>query len=214
MRGIRSVIGDRITVAMKVMGAPEGADAMVVPASRPEFGDYQVNGIMSVAKKLGENPREFAQGVVDTVKLSDVAETVDIAGPGFINIRLRLGWLNKFVNDLSDDPRLGVDLVSESSKVVIDYSHPNLAKEMHVGHLRSTVIGDTLARILDFCGHEVIRHNHVGDWGTQFGMLIAYLDRLSKSGQDSVSELEDLEEFYQASRRLFDNDESFANIAR
>ncbi len=214
MRGIRSVIGDRITVAMKVMGAPEGADPMVVPASRPEFGDYQVNGIMSVAKKLGENPREFAQGVVDTVKLSDVAETVDIAGPGFINIRLRLGWLNKFVNDFSDDPRLGVDLVSESSKVVIDYSHPNLAKEMHVGHLRSTVIGDTLARILDFCGHEVIRHNHVGDWGTQFGMLIAYLDRLSKSGQDSVSELEDLEEFYQASRRLFDNDESFANIAR
>ena len=95
---------------------------------------------MSVAKKLGENPREFAQGVVDTVKLSDVAETVDIAGPGFINIRLRLGWLNKFVNDFSDDPRLGVDLVSESSKVVIDYSHPNLAKEMHVGHLQMQLL--------------------------------------------------------------------------
>jgi len=214
MKGIRGIIEDRIVTAMEAMGAPEKTNAIVVPASRPEFGDYQANGIMSVAKKLEKNPREFAQAVVDSVELNDIAESVDIAGPGFINIRLKLEWLNKFVNDVSNDSRVGIQQVSNPSKVVIDYSHPNLAKEMHVGHLRSTVIGDTIARILEFCGHEVIRHNHVGDWGTQFGMLIAYMDRLSKSGSDSASELEDLEAFYQASRKLFDNDEGFAKTAR
>ena len=214
MREIRSIIEDRIATAMESTGAPERTKALVVPATRPEFGDYQANGIMSVAKKLGKNPRDFAQAVVDSVELNDIAESVDIAGPGFINIRLKLEWLNQFVNEASNDSRVGIQLVSNPSKVVIDYSHPNLAKEMHVGHLRSTVIGDTLARILEFCGHEVIRHNHVGDWGTQFGMLIAYMDRLSKSGEDFASELEDLEAFYQASRKLFDNDDDFAKTAR
>ena len=214
MREIRSIIEDRIATAMESTGAPERTKALVVPATRPEFGDYQANGIMSVAKKLGKNPRDFAQAVVDSVELNDIAESVDVAGPGFINIRLKLEWLNQFVNEASNDSRVGIQLVSNPSKVVIDYSHPNLAKEMHVGHLRSTVIGDTLARILEFCGHEVIRHNHVGDWGTQFGMLIAYMDRLSKSGEDFASELEDLEAFYQASRKLFDNDDDFAKTAR
>ena len=214
MKGIRSVIEDRIVTAMVAVGASKGTKAMVVPATRPEFGDYQANGIMPAAKKLGKNPREFAKAVIDCVELNDIADSVDIAGPGFINVRLRLEWLNQFVNNVLNDPRVGIQLSVNPSKVVIDYSHPNLAKEMHVGHLRSTVIGDTLARILEFCGHDVIRHNHVGDWGTQFGMLIAYMDRVSASGGDSASELEDLETFYQASRKLFDNDEDFAATAR
>lgn len=214
MKGIRTIIEDRIATAMAAVGASKGTKAMVVQATRPEFGDYQANGIMTAAKKLGKNPREFAKAVIDCVELNDIADSVDIAGPGFINVRLRLEWLNQFVNNASNDPRVGIRLSDNPSKVVIDYSHPNLAKEMHVGHLRSTVIGDTLARILEFCGHNVIRHNHVGDWGTQFGMLIAYMDRVSTSGGDSASELEDLETFYQSSRKLFDDDDNFAATAR
>ena len=169
---------------------------------------------MAVAKTMKTNPRQLAAEVVAQLDLSDVAEAVDIAGPGFINVKLKSEWLDGYLNEALADERLGVPKVNRPKKVVLDYSHPNLAKEMHVGHLRSTIIGDAIARTLEFLGDEVIRHNHVGDWGTQFGMLIAYMDRLEAEGEDTSAELADLEVFYQSARKLFDSDESFAGTAR
>ena len=208
----REELEDRISAALERAGAPVGSPALVGPATRPEFGDYQANGVMAAAKKLKTNPRELAAKVVAELDLSDLAEAVDTAGPGFINIALKGEWLAERLGEMLQDPRLGVPEAATAQRVVIDYSHPNLAKEMHVGHLRSTIIGDAIARIMEFLGHEVIRHNHVGDWGTQFGMLIAYLDQ--QEGGDTATELADLETFYQAARKRFDSDEAFADLAR
>ncbi|MDP6699619.1 MAG: arginine--tRNA ligase, partial [Candidatus Latescibacteria bacterium] len=201
-----------IAAALDRAGAPPGAPALVGPATRPEFGDYQANGVMAAAKQLQTNPRELAARVVEELDLSELAASVEIAGPGFINIALKSDWLAARLDDMLADQRLGVPEVAAPQKVVIDYSHPNLAKEMHVGHLRSTIIGDAIARVLEFLGHEVVRHNHVGDWGTQFGMLIAYLDQ--QQDGDATAELADLEVFYQSARKRFDADEAFADLAR
>ena len=200
----------RISAALARAGAPADSPALVGPATRPEFGDYQANGVMAAAKKLKTNPRALAAQVVEELDLEDMAASVDIAGPGFINIQLKGGWLAAQLGNVLADPRLGVPK-DAPQKVVLDYSHPNLAKEMHIGHLRSTVIGDAIARVLEFSGHEVVRHNHVGDWGTQFGMLIAHLD--TSTGSVST-ELADLEVFYQAARQRFDQDETFADLSR
>ncbi len=199
----------RISAALVRAGAPAGSPALVGPATRPEFGDYQANGVMAAAKKLKTNPRVLAARVVEDLDLKDMAASVDIAGPGFINIQLKGEWLAEQLGSVLADPRLGVPKAAPQ-KVVIDYSHPNLAKEMHIGHLRSTVIGDAIARVLEFSGHEVVRHNHVGDWGTQFGMLIAHLDQLA----DPATELADLEVFYQSARQRFDQDAAFAALSR
>ena len=199
----------RISAALVRAGAPAGSPALVGPATRPEFGDYQANGVMAAAKKLKTNPRILAARVVEDLDLKDMAASVDIAGPGFINIQLKGEWLAEQLGSVLADPRLGVPKAAPQ-KVVIDYSHPNLAKEMHIGHLRSTVIGDAIARVLEFSGHEVVRHNHVGDWGTQFGMLIAHLDQLA----DPATELADLEVFYQSARQRFDQDAAFAALSR
>ena len=211
---IKELLEQRMSAALQAAGAPEGAPALVGAATRPEFGDYQANGVMAAAKKMKTNPRQLAEQVIAELDLGDVAESVDIAGPGFINIKLKGEWLESYLNEALADERLGVPAVLEKKKIVIDYSHPNLAKEMHVGHLRSTIIGDAIARVLEFLGHEVIRHNHVGDWGTQFGMLIAYMDKLEAEGEDTTAELADLEVFYQSARKLFDGDEAFADTAR
>ena len=199
----------RISAALARAGAPADSPALVGPATRPEFGDYQANGVMAAAKKLKTNPRELAAQVVEELDLEDMAASVDIAGPGFINIQLKGEWLAAQLGNVLADPRLGVPEAAPQ-KVVLDYSHPNLAKEMHIGHLRSTVIGDAIARVLEFSGHEVVRHNHVGDWGTQFGMLIAHLDEIA----DPATELADLEIFYQSARQRFDQDEAFADLSR
>ena len=203
---------ERVSAALEKAGAQVGSPAMVGLSTRPEFGDYQVNGVMSAAKKMKTNPRELAAKVVAELDLADMADSVEIAGPGFINIALRGDWLAGRVGEMLRDSRLGVPVAVAPQKIVIDYSHPNLAKEMHVGHLRSTIIGDAIARVLEFAGHEVIRHNHVGDWGTQFGMLIAYLDQ--QEGDNERNELADLETFYQAARKRFDSEEAFADQAR
>ena len=200
----------RISAALARAGAPADSPALVGPATRPEFGDYQANGVMAAAKKLKTNPRALAAQVVEELDLEDMAASVDIAGPGFINIQLKGEWLAAQLGNVLADPKLGVPK-DTSQKVVLDYSHPNLAKEMHIGHLRSTVIGDAIARVLEFSGHEVVRHNHVGDWGTQFGMLIAHLD--TSTGSVST-ELADLEVFYQSARQRFDQDEAFADLSR
>lgn len=145
---------------------------MIRPAQDARFGDYQANCAMPLGKQLGQPPREIAQQLVENLRLDDLCEPPEIAGPGFINLRLRSDWLIEHLRDAFTDPRVGVSPVSEPWKVVIDYSSPNVAKPMHVGHIRSTVIGDALARTLRFLGHEVITDNHLGDWGTQFGMII------------------------------------------
>ena len=206
---ITELLETRISAALARAGAPADSPALVGPATRPEFGDYQANGVMAAAKKLKTNPRALAAQVVEELALEDMAAAVDIAGPGFINIQLKSEWLATQLGKVLADPRLGVPK-DAPQKVVLDYSHPNLAKEMHIGHLRSTVIGDAIARVLEFLGHEVVRHNHVGDWGTQFGMLIAHLAELA----DPATELADLEVFYQSARQRFDQDAAFADLAR
>ena len=160
--------------AFLAAGIPADVPVMIALPARPEFGDYQANGVMAAAKRMGANPRQLAEKVVAAAgpMLADLAEKVEVAGPGFINIHLGTEWLSSELTARLGDRRLGVPTPASPQTVVVDYSAPNLAKEMHVGHLRSTIIGDALARVLDFVGHKVIRQNHVGDWGTQFGMVI------------------------------------------
>ncbi len=209
---IQSILSDKIKQAMIAAGADEQCDALIRQSSKPQFGDYQANGIMAAAKKLGLNPREFAQKVLEHADLSDVAEKTEIAGPGFINIFLNPTWLANNVSAALKDQNLGVS-ANERQTIVIDYSSPNVAKEMHVGHLRSTIIGDAVVRTLEFLGHNVIRANHVGDWGTQFGMLIAYLEKMENE-HASEMELQDLEAFYREAKKHYDEDEAFAEKAR
>ena len=183
----------------------------VTEAGKPEFGDYQFNGAMPLAKTLRQNPRQIAQTLLDHLPETPLIERAEIAGPGFINLTLSSHWLAGEVEKAFGDERLNVGRVPEPQTVVVDYSSPNMAKQMHVGHLRSTIIGDTLANLFSFLGDEVIRQNHIGDWGTQFGMLIAYLEELGEGAEGS---LHDLEEFYKAAKKRFDEDEAFAEKSR
>ncbi len=211
---IQALINDKVSQALVAAGAPEGSPAAVRQSAKPQFGDYQANGIMGVAKKLGTNPREFAQKVLDVLDLDGIASKTEIAGPGFINIFLSKEFLAQQAETALNDERLGVALDAPKT-IVADYSAPNVAKEMHVGHLRSTIIGDAVVRTLEFLGHNVIRANHIGDWGTQFGMLIANLERIEQESGNEVSmELSDLEAFYRESKKLYDEDEAFAEKAR
>ncbi len=168
---------------------------------------------MAAAKKMNSNPREFAHQVVSNLQLDGVAERIEIAGPGFINIHLDAAFLSAQLMQIVGDSRLGVEH-EQAQTIVVDYSAPNLAKEMHIGHLRSTSIGDALVRILEFLGHAVVRANHMGDWGSQFGRLLAYMDRLSNDSLSLTTELGDLETFYQAATRLYDEDPEFADRSR
>ena len=210
---LKKELSGRVSAALAAAGA-EGAPALLAPAARPEFGDYQANGVMAAAKLARTDPRELAAKVVDALEIDDLAEKVQVAGPGFVNITLRGRFLAEQLTRRGDDERVGVEKPETPQTVVVDYSHPNLAKEMHVGHLRSTIIGDAIVRVLEFIGHKVIRHNHVGDWGTQFGMLLAHMDRLADRGADLAVQLADLETFYQAAKERFDADTEFAAAAR
>lgn len=208
------LLNARVQDALTAAGCAD-ASANVQPAGRPEHGDYQANGIMAAAKARKMNPRALAQTVVENLDLGGIVSQVEIAGPGFINMTVAPEYLKQWVAAALHDDHLMVPRVhGEAAQcVVIDYSSPNLAKEMHVGHLRSTVIGDALARVLRFVGHKVIAQNHVGDWGTQFGMLTASMDDVA---QDKTSEmvLADLEDFYRKAKKRFDEDAAFANRAR
>jgi arginyl-tRNA synthetase len=146
--------------------------ALVQPTANPQFGDYQANGIMAAAKAHKMNPRELAQKVITLLNPAEVPAGWEIAVPGFINFRLDPAWLGCTILAAANDERLGVALAVKPETIVVDFSAPNIAKPMHVGHIRSTIIGDALARVLQFLGHCVVTDNHVGDWGTQFGMLI------------------------------------------
>ena len=190
------------------------ADSPVVlqPTKNAEHGDFQINGVMGAAKRAKQNPRELAQKVAEALAGNDVIESTEVAGPGFINLRLRPEFLAQNIHAALNDARFGIAKTDKPQTVVIDYSSPNLAKEMHVGHLRSSIIGDSISRVLEFMGNTVIRQNHVGDWGTQFGMLVAYLVEQQKD--NAAFELADLEQFYRAAKVRFDEDPAFADTAR
>ena len=211
---LRQLVAAEAARAMVAAGVPAECHPNVNFSTKPEFGDLQINGAMGAAKRLKTNPRELAQQIIEQLQLDEICSKIEIAGPGFINLFLSDTWLAKHAEELASSDRFGVPLSDESQTVVVDYSSPNLAKEMHVGHLRSTVIGDSVARIQELLGHKVVRQNHIGDWGTQFGMLIAELEEQSSSGVDSELELADLEKFYRQAKEHFDNDESFADKAR
>lgn len=208
---LRKLLDDAISKALTSLTGIQ-SPAIVKRSGRPEFGDYQANGVMGAAKKLKTKPRDLAQQLVDQLDLSPYVSKLEIAGPGFINIHLDQQWCAGQLLTNAVDSRLGVAKVASAQNIVVDYSSPNLAKEMHVGHLRSSIIGDAVVRILEFLGHNVLRQNHVGDWGTQFGMLIAYMEQLDDSAQ--TGELADLEGFYRASKKCFDEDADFASRAR
>jgi arginyl-tRNA synthetase len=209
---IRDLLNQRVLQAMQVCGIPAELPALIAPSKKAGFGDYQANCAMGAAKQMGKNPRELATAIVVALDLEGIASKVEIAGPGFINIDLAPEWLGESLAVAQTDLRLDIPQTDKPQTVVIDYSGPNLAKEMHVGHLRSTIIGDALARLLEFQGHKVIRQNHVGDWGTQFGMLIAELEE--QLAQNNKMDLKDLEVFYQQAKKHFDEDETFAQKAR
>lgn len=194
-------------------------DPVLVPASNPKFGDYQANVAMSLAKPLKNKPRAIAEQIVNNLDVSDACETPEIAGPGFINLRLKTSYLENQLKALQHDERLGVEPIHPPKRVIVDYPSPNIAKEMHVGHLRPSVVGDCLARILDFLGYEVLRISHVGDWGTPFGMLIAYLreaypEALTSDKSGKKLDLGDLASFYRQAKKRFDADPAFQAAAR
>ena len=189
-----------------------GNPVVLQPAKNADFGDFQINGVMGAAKKAKQNPRELAQKVADALVGNAVVESAEVAGPGFINLRLKAAFLAQNIEAALLDGRLNVRQAAEPQTVVIDYSSPNLAKEMHVGHLRSSIIGDSLNRVLSYLGHKVIAQNHVGDWGTQFGMLVAYM--VAQQQENAEFELADLEQFYRNAKIRFDEDEAFADTAR
>lgn len=204
---------------MVAAGLPADTNPALSISNRPQFGDYQANGVMGAAKKIKKNPRELATKVVEQLDLEGIASKIELAGPGFINIHLDQTWLSSQLNHVQGDEKIGVAQRGASPQdiqktVVVDYSAPNLAKEMHVGHLRSTIIGDAVVRALEFRGDKVIRQNHMGDWGTQFGMLIAHLSDKLQANEVAETALADLENFYREAKVRFDDEEGFADRAR
>ncbi|MEB3209850.1 MAG: arginine--tRNA ligase [Leptolyngbyaceae bacterium] len=218
MKATLAYLKDRFSAALvNAFGDDLGeTDPILVPASNPKFGDYQANVAMSLAKPLKNKPRAIAQQIVDHLEVSDICEQPEIAGPGFINLRLKTSYLANQLKALQHDDRLGIAPLDPPRRVIVDYPSPNIAKEMHVGHLRPSIVGDCLARILGFLGYEVLRLSHVGDWGTPFGMLIAYLREAYPQALSSDERLDlgDLASFYRQAKKRFDADPAFQKAAR
>jgi len=222
MKAVIDILEERISAGMAAVTGRTDCAAIVRPATDAKFGDYQANGVMALAKQLKTNPRKLAEQVVEKLNLDDICEPPEIAGPGFINLRLNAEFVAGELLEINKDAAaLGIEKTSEPKTIVVDFSSPNIAKQMHVGHLRSTIIGDCICRMLECLGHNVKRQNHIGDWGTQFGMLIAYHRRQINSAVDAAtgkiggfSHIRDLEEFYKKARELYDSEPPFAEEAR
>jgi len=213
MQTLKRTLTDFIGAELATLTGLDEVNPNVITASKPEFGDYQANGVMGIAKRLGRNPRELGTELLARLNAAanPLVSHYELAGPGFINIHLAGDALRDRANELLVEPRLLVLQTESPQTIVVDYSSPNLAKEMHVGHLRGTIIGDSIARILERQGNRVIRQNHVGDWGTQFGMLITFM---RESSAEAGVALADLEGFYRAAKQRFDADSEFADRAR
>jgi arginyl-tRNA synthetase len=209
----QQVLAQRVRDALIASFGPDfgDADPLIRPSS---FADFQANVALPLGKRLGRPPREVAVELAGRLDVSDMSEPPEVSGPGFINFRLRDDWIADQASRMLQDPRLGLEPAARPQRVVVEYSSPNIAKEMHVGHLRTTVVGDAVARVLDFAGHTVIRDNHIGDWGTQFGMLIEYLLDVGEDSPQAALLRSDPNAFYQAARREFDADPAFAERAR
>ena len=228
MQSVLNILETRISEAMAKVPGSQGCPALVRPTTDAKFGDYQVNGVMALAKKVQTGPRVIAELIIRTLRINDICETPEIAGPGFINLRLKPEFVSANLLGISKAPQsLGIEKAETQKTIVVDFSGPNIAKQMHVGHLRSTIIGDCICRLLEFQGHKVIRQNHIGDWGTQFGMLCAYFDRKyfgpvmaeNKEHKDFETlndelDIADAEQFYREAKQLFDTNREFAEISR
>src|SRR6516225_6708146 len=209
----QQVLARRVHDAIVAAFGPDygDTDPLVRPSS---FADFQANVALPLGKRLGRPPREVAAELAGRLDVADLCAEPVVSGPGFINFTLRDDWIAAQASQMLEDPRLGLEPAAGPQTVVVEYSSPNIAKEMHVGHLRTTIVGDAIARVLDFIGHRVIRDNHVGDWGTQFGMLIEYLLDVGQDSPQAALLRTDPNAFYQAAQRKFDNDPEFAERAR
>jgi arginyl-tRNA synthetase len=196
-----------------IIPADQNIKIMVEKTKDKVHGDFSTNLAMLLTKVLKKKPLDIAQQIIDNLELTSQIDKVEIAGVGFINFFINIKHIEEKVNQMLNSPKLGVNYDKDVETIVIDYSSPNVAKEMAVHHIRSTVIGDSVVRILEFLGNNVIRANHIGDWGTQFGMLIAFLEKQEKANVSTV-ELSDLEAFYREAKICYDNDEEFATKAR
>ncbi|MHC5075356.1 MAG: arginine--tRNA ligase [Planctomycetota bacterium] len=218
MKPVQDILNQKMASAMNAAAGRDDCVPLVKPAVDSKFGDYQANGVMALAKQMKTNPRKLAEEIVKNLKIDDICLEPEIAGPGFINLRLNPDFIAKSLLEVNADSenRLGVEKASKSQTVVVDFSSPNIAKEMHVGHLRSSIIGDCICRLLEFLGHKVIRQNHIGDWGTQFGMLLALVDQKKEASSSSIESVHitDLEEFYRQAKQQFDSSTDFADESR
>lgn len=209
---IQNLISIDIKKALINSGAPKNCDPLIFRTVNLNISDYQSNAAMKIAKVLKLDPYQFAKNVILKIKNSNMYHTIKIAKPGFINIILNRDWLSKKLEIALYSDRLDINFVTPQN-IVVDYSSPNIAKEMHIGHLRSTIIGDATVRIIEFLGHNVIRSNHIGDWGTHFGMLIAYIHNDKKKSISKIS-LTDIEKLYQKAKIKYDLDPEFAKLSR
>ncbi|MGL4884145.1 MAG: arginine--tRNA ligase, partial [Waterburya sp.] len=218
MTSILEQLQDSVSQALVAAFGAELAntDPLVAPTSNPKFGDYQSNVALSLAKPLKQNPRAIAQAIIDQLQIEEMCETPTIAGPGFINFMVKSDYIGRMLCKIQPDPRLGIETTKNPQRVIVDYPSPNVAKEMHVGHLRSAIIGECLSRILEFIGHDVLRISHIGDWGTPFGMLIAYLREAYPEALTTQQELNlgELGTFYRQAKKRFDEDENFREASR
>jgi len=223
------ILEERISAAMTAVTGRNDCAAIVRPSTDPKFGDYQANGVMALAKKIKTNPRKLAEEVLKNLDVGDICEPPEVAGPGFINLRLKSDFIANSLLEINADSinRLGIEKEVQPKIIVVDFSAPNIAKQMHVGHLRSTIIGDCICRMLEFLGHNVIRQNHIGDWGLQMGMLLAIVEELkqkfgAKKVVDSKSQIyvpsfdkiDEIENLYKDANKRFETDKDFAIKAR
>jgi len=217
MKLIIDILEEKITSVMAEASGVQKCAAIVKPATDPKFGDYQANGVMALAKQLKTNPRQLAEKVVEKLDVSDICAEPQVAGPGFINLRLKPQFLaRKLLEVNADTERLGVQEAQKPKTIVVDFSGPNIAKQMHVGHLRSTIIGDCICRMLEFLGHKVIRQNHIGDWGLQMGMVVNAMLADINASKAGVSELDldSLEHYYKTASLKEKNDPEAAKRNR
>jgi len=229
MKPVVDILEQRISEAMARATKRRGCAALVRPTAETRFGDYQANGVMTLARRMKTDPRKLAELVLERLDVGDICEQPEIAGPGFINLRLKTDFLAASLLEINADRenRLGVSRISQPKTFVVDFSGPNIAKQMHVGHLRSTILGDCICRMLEFLGQKVIRQNHIGDWGLQMGMLLAIVEEFKQSlvaekNNDagsriyvpSLRKIEEIESLYKAANTRFESNAAFAKKAR
>ncbi|MGI8935853.1 MAG: arginine--tRNA ligase, partial [Phormidesmis sp.] len=218
MKSTLNELQNRVQAALAAAFGEEYAhtDPLLVSTNNPKFGDYQANVAMSLAKPLKSNPRAIATQITENLDVADFCEPPSIAGPGFINFKLKTAYLEQQLKAVHGSDCLGIAKANPPQKIIVDYPSPNIAKEMHVGHLRPAVIGECFARVVEFLGHDVLKVSHIGDWGTPFGMLIAYLQEAYPDPQEAAeaSSSGDLATFYRQAKQRFDTDDTFKENAR